>query len=162
MAARGALGRGRFGLRGDGGPAGVGEAGEGVLAALAVDRKFDEVTGLELDGGVDQDEDAAALEHEREDLVARDGGEGVGSGGGGRVGAGAPHRYDAVAVPAGEPVLELKGAAELPIDYRAGIAHQALGSAEAARAAFKRFVAAGKGSKGNLEDAKKRLEQLGG
>lgn len=62
--------------------------------------------------------------------------------------------YDAAA--------KLKGAGELPIDYRAGLAHQALGSADAARAAFRRFVAAGKGPKSNLDDARKRLEQLGG
>lgn len=61
-----------------------------------------------------------------------------------------------------EAAAKLKGAAELPIDYRAGIAHQALGSADAARAALRRFVAAGKGSKANLDDARKRLAQLGG
>lgn len=67
----------------------------------------------------------------------------------------------AEALPHYTAAAKLKGAAELPIDYRAGIAQQALGNAEAARAAFKRFIAAGKGSKSNFEDAKKRLEQLG-
>ena len=56
----------------------------------------------------------------------------------------------------------LKGAGSLPIDYRVGIAHQALGQADAARAAFGRYVAAGKGSKSSRDDARKRLEQLGG
>jgi tetratricopeptide (TPR) repeat protein len=56
---------------------------------------------------------------------------------------------------------KLAGASELPIDYRAGIAHQALGQADAARGALQRFVSSGKGNKGNLDDARKRLEQLG-
>jgi len=56
----------------------------------------------------------------------------------------------------------LKGADALPIDYRAGIAQQALGQADAARTSFGRFIAAGKGQKGPLEDAKKRLAQLNG
>jgi predicted negative regulator of RcsB-dependent stress response len=56
---------------------------------------------------------------------------------------------------------KLQGATELPLDYRAGIAHQALGQTDAARAALQRFVGSGKGNKGNVEDARKRLEQLG-
>jgi len=55
-----------------------------------------------------------------------------------------------------------KGAAVLPIDYRRGIALQALGRSDEARAALNRFVGAGKGQKASLEDARKRLEQLGG
>jgi hypothetical protein len=51
---------------------------------------------------------------------------------------------------------------ELPLVYRIGIAQQAAGQKDAARESFKRYVAAGKGSKGNLEDAKKRLAELGG
>ena len=55
-----------------------------------------------------------------------------------------------------------KGAATLPIDYRRGIALQALGRNDEAKVAFGRFVSAGKGQKTALEDARKRLEQLGG
>lgn len=61
-----------------------------------------------------------------------------------------------------EQASSMKGAAALPIDYRVGIAHQALGQADLARAALGRFVAAGKGSKTSRDDARKRLEQLGG
>jgi predicted Zn-dependent protease len=56
----------------------------------------------------------------------------------------------------------LKGAADLPVDYRLGLALQAQGQNEAARAALGRFVAAGKGSGKSLDDARKRLAQLGG
>lgn len=55
-----------------------------------------------------------------------------------------------------------KGAAVLPIDYRRGIALQALGRNDEAKLAYTRFVAAGKGQKPALDDARKRLEQLGG
>jgi tetratricopeptide (TPR) repeat protein len=56
----------------------------------------------------------------------------------------------------------LKGAEILPIDYRKGIALQQAGRNDAARAAFKSFVAVGKGQKASLDDARKRIEQLGG
>ena len=56
----------------------------------------------------------------------------------------------------------LKGAAEWPVAYRIGIAQQQLGRSDAAKASFTRFIAAGKGQKASLEDARKRLEQLGG
>jgi tetratricopeptide (TPR) repeat protein len=56
----------------------------------------------------------------------------------------------------------MEGSERMPIDYRTGISLQALGQREAARSAFSRFVTAGKGSKKALEDAKARLEQLGG
>lgn len=56
----------------------------------------------------------------------------------------------------------LKGAEILPIDYRKGIALQQAGRNDAAKLAFKSFVAAGKGQKSSLDDARKRLEQLGG
>ena len=55
-----------------------------------------------------------------------------------------------------------KGAGVLPIDYRRGIALQALGRGDDAKVAYTRFIAAGKGQKPALEDARKRLEQLGG
>ncbi len=60
-----------------------------------------------------------------------------------------------------EQAAALKGAADLPLAYRIGIAQQQLGRVEAARASFTRFVAVGKGQKSALADAKKRLEQLG-
>lgn len=60
-----------------------------------------------------------------------------------------------------EQAARLRGAAELPIGYRSGIALQALGRKDAAREAFRRFVGAGKGPRSNLDDARKRLDQLG-
>jgi tetratricopeptide (TPR) repeat protein len=60
-----------------------------------------------------------------------------------------------------EQATALKGADAWPLGWRIGIAQQALGRKEAARAAFARFISAGKGSKNALDDAKKRLEQLG-
>jgi len=56
----------------------------------------------------------------------------------------------------------LRGAAQFPIDYRLGMALQAEGRTEPARAALGRFVAAGRGSSKALDDARKRLAQLGG
>jgi Tfp pilus assembly protein PilF len=61
-----------------------------------------------------------------------------------------------------DAAAKLPLADELPLVYRIGIAQQAAGQKDAARESFKRYVAAGKGSKGNLEDAKKRLAELGG
>ena len=60
-----------------------------------------------------------------------------------------------------EAAAGLKGASAWPIVYRLGIAQQQLGKADAAKASFTRFIAAGKGQKASLEDARKRLEQLG-
>jgi hypothetical protein len=54
----------------------------------------------------------------------------------------------------------LSGIERFPLDYRVGISLQALGQKESARAAFSRFIAADKGSKKALEDAKVRLEKL--
>lgn len=61
-----------------------------------------------------------------------------------------------------ESSASLKGAEILPIDYRKGIALQQAGRNDAARVAYKSFVAAGKGQKSSLDDARKRLDQLGG
>ena len=61
-----------------------------------------------------------------------------------------------------EQAAKLKGAAQLPIDYRLGLALQAQGQTEPARAAYARFVAAGRGQGKSLDDARKRLAQLGG
>ena len=60
-----------------------------------------------------------------------------------------------------EQSARLKGAERLPLAWRVGIAQQALGRVEEAKASFQRFVAAGKGQKSALEDARKRLAQLG-
>jgi hypothetical protein len=82
-----------------------------------------------------------------------------------------PFAMGRVLTDAGAPLEALKHfdaaaklplADELPLVYRIGIAQQAAGQKDAARESFKRYVAAGKGSKGNLEDAKKRLAELGG
>ena len=61
-----------------------------------------------------------------------------------------------------EQAAKLKGAAQLPIDYRLGLALQAQGQTEPARAAYARFVAGGRGQAKSLDDARKRLAQLGG
>lgn len=61
-----------------------------------------------------------------------------------------------------EAALPLKGAAAWPVLYRLGIAQQQLGKPDAAKVSYKAFIAAGKGQKSSLEDARKRLEQLGG
>ncbi|HSW07262.1 tetratricopeptide repeat protein [Aquabacterium sp.] len=60
-----------------------------------------------------------------------------------------------------ERSAQLKGAERLPVDYRLGIALQGLGRSDAARAAYQRFIAGGRGSRNALDDAKKRLTQLG-
>ena len=49
----------------------------------------------------------------------------------------------------------------MPIDYRLGMAWQARGDRDKARAAFSRFIGVGKGNPKNLDDAKKRLTELG-
>jgi tetratricopeptide (TPR) repeat protein len=67
----------------------------------------------------------------------------------------------AAALPLYEQAARGKGASQFPIDYRIGLAHQALGQTEPARAALTRFVAAGRGAPKTLDDARKRLAQLG-
>ena len=61
-----------------------------------------------------------------------------------------------------EPAAGLKGAVKRPVDYRIGIAQQQLGRADAAKASCTSFIASGKGQKASRDDARKRLEQLGG
>jgi tetratricopeptide (TPR) repeat protein len=61
-----------------------------------------------------------------------------------------------------EQSAKLKGASNWPVAYRIGIAQQQLGQTDAAKASYKSFIDAGKGQKTSLEDARKRLEQLGG
>jgi tetratricopeptide (TPR) repeat protein len=60
-----------------------------------------------------------------------------------------------------EQAATLKGADFWPIAYRLGMEQQALGRNELAKASFTRFIAAGKGQQASLDDAKKRLGQLG-
>ena len=60
-----------------------------------------------------------------------------------------------------ELTTRLDGARDLPVDYRLGVALQAKGERDRARAALSRFVSAGKGGSKNLDDAKKRLAELG-
>jgi tetratricopeptide (TPR) repeat protein len=55
----------------------------------------------------------------------------------------------------------LKGAEIYPIEFRRGQALEKLGRNDAAKVAYKRFVDAGKGRKSQLEDARKRLTELG-
>ncbi|NRF69014.1 tetratricopeptide repeat protein [Aquincola sp. S2] len=55
---------------------------------------------------------------------------------------------------------KLKGAENLPLDYRLGIALQVQGQNDAARAAYDRFIKAGRGARSALDDAKKRLAAL--
>jgi tetratricopeptide (TPR) repeat protein len=66
------------------------------------------------------------------------------------------------ALPLYERAAKGKGAETLPIAYRAGIAQQMLGQTDTAKASYKRFIAAGKGQKSAMEDARKRLAELGG
>lgn len=60
-----------------------------------------------------------------------------------------------------EQAAKLRGAEQMPLAWRVGISQQQLGRNDAAKASFQRFVAAGKGQKTSLEDARKRLAQLG-
>lgn len=54
----------------------------------------------------------------------------------------------------------LSGGERFPVDYRSGISLQAMGQKDAARAAFGRFIKAGKGSEKALDDARARLSAL--
>ena len=54
----------------------------------------------------------------------------------------------------------LQGAGDLPVDYRLGVALQANHKPAPARAALSRFMAAGKGSQQNRDDAERRLAEL--
>lgn len=65
------------------------------------------------------------------------------------------------AIAAFERAAALNGAAELPIDYRMALAYQGKGDRDKSRALLTRFVAAGKGNPKNLDDARKRLAELG-
>lgn len=61
-----------------------------------------------------------------------------------------------------ERAARARGAERLPLDYRRGLALQELGRKGEAKAAFSRFVTAGKGYKASLDDARKRLQALDG
>ncbi len=60
-----------------------------------------------------------------------------------------------------EQAAVAKGAGAWPVQYRLGLTLEQLGRLEEAKAAFKRHVAAGKGPKNLLEEARKRLDALG-
>jgi tetratricopeptide (TPR) repeat protein len=67
------------------------------------------------------------------------------------------------ALKAYEQALAGKGAGDWPVVYRIGMAQQALGRNDDAKASFKRYLTtANKGQQKLQDDAKKRLEQLGG
>jgi tetratricopeptide (TPR) repeat protein len=67
------------------------------------------------------------------------------------------------ALKAYEQALAGKGASEWPVVYRIGMTQQALGRNDDAKASFKRYlVSAPKAQQKLQDDAKKRLEQLGG
>ncbi len=55
-----------------------------------------------------------------------------------------------------------KGAAAWPVQYRMGLTLEQLGRLDDAKAAFRRHLLAGKGPKNLLDEARKRLEALGG
>ncbi len=61
-----------------------------------------------------------------------------------------------------EQAARLQGQDALPLAYRMGIAQQALGQADAARASFARFVKAGRFRVEWRDDAHRRLDRLGG
>lgn len=72
---------------------------------------------------------------------------------------------------AGEPAQALKlyeqaaaakNASAWPVQYRVGLTLEQLGRPHEAKAAFKRHIAAAKGPKNLLEEARKRVEALGG
>jgi len=60
-----------------------------------------------------------------------------------------------------ELASRLEGGKDLPVDYRLGIALQGKGERDKARTVLSRYVSAGKGNPKNLDDAKKRLAELG-
>ena len=61
-----------------------------------------------------------------------------------------------------EQARKLKSAGQWPLQYRIGKSLDELGRKDDAKAAYKRYVAEGKGPAQLLGDAKKRIEQLGG
>jgi len=60
-----------------------------------------------------------------------------------------------------ERARALTGAKKIPLDYRLGLMLLDKGDKTQARAALERFVAGRKGSPKNLQDARKRLTELG-
>lgn len=60
-----------------------------------------------------------------------------------------------------EQARTLEGADSLPVDHRLGVALQLKGDKAQARKVLERFVAAKRGNPRNLEDARKRLAELG-
>lgn len=60
-----------------------------------------------------------------------------------------------------EQAAAAKGARAWPVQYRLGLTLEQLGRPEEAKAAYRRHIAAGKGPKNLLDEARKRLEALG-
>jgi tetratricopeptide (TPR) repeat protein len=61
-----------------------------------------------------------------------------------------------------EKAASLKDASAWPALYRLGLAQEQLGRKDDAKASYKRYLASAKGQKKQQDDARKRLEQLGG
>jgi tetratricopeptide (TPR) repeat protein len=61
-----------------------------------------------------------------------------------------------------EQAVGAKGATAWPVQYRLGLTLEQLGRRDDAKLAFKRHINTGKGPKNLLEEARKRLEALGG
>jgi tetratricopeptide (TPR) repeat protein len=61
-----------------------------------------------------------------------------------------------------EKAVGLKDASAWPVLYRLGMAQEQLGRKDDAKASYKRYLASAKGQKKQQDDARKRLEQLGG
>jgi tetratricopeptide (TPR) repeat protein len=61
-----------------------------------------------------------------------------------------------------EQALNLKNASQWPVLYRLGMTQQQLGRNDDAKASYKRYLASAKGQKKQQDDARKRLEELGG
>jgi tetratricopeptide (TPR) repeat protein len=61
-----------------------------------------------------------------------------------------------------EKAAGLQDASAWPVLYRLGMAQEQLGRKDDAKASYKRYLANAKGQKKQQEDARKRLEQLGG
>jgi tetratricopeptide (TPR) repeat protein len=61
-----------------------------------------------------------------------------------------------------EKAASLKDASAWPALYRLGMAQEQLGRKDDAKASYKRYLASAKGQKKQQDDARKRLEQLGG
>lgn len=60
-----------------------------------------------------------------------------------------------------ERARQMEGADSLALDHRIGMAWQAMGDKAQARAAYERYIASRRASPNNIEDCRKRLQELG-